>query len=341
MEYSCKWNTRSSSPEVRYYIESIAQDAGTSRDPLNFRNSKTILNALTTRIAGLDLTLFNHFAEAFKLDDLESHIQQTISSTFLAFEHLKSGFMAKAYFLPTDDAQGNPPSLSTFVKPVRAVYPDSPALEEVLKFLSTNTENTKMTADMLAVDCIDPAKSRLKLYVGSSHTLFESIVSTMTLGGNIKCTPAAINDLVELFRLVLDLGEEFSWKSELSVQNAFDQGLAHPFDLYGKMIYYFDIAPGTLLPDVKLYIPVCRFGKSDLAVANGLKTFLDVRGRGKYTDGFIRVLDKLAEGHDRRHNHRVQTFIACAFQGGSLSLTSYMNPGFYHARIKEQNENGS
>ena len=244
--------------------------------------------------------------------------------------------MIKSYFLPTGDSPGSPPTFAAFADPVRALSPKMTALDEVMAFVSNNPHGAVLNPDMLAIDCVEPAKSRLKLYVGSPHTSFESVVAVMTLGGKITGVDEAITELAELFHKVLGLKHDFPWQEDLSVQDPFDPGLAHPFDLYSNMVYYFDIAPGASMPDVKLYIPVIRYGKSDNEVATGLEQFLVSRDREQYFDGFRRMVEKLEAGHTPVSGHRVQTFIACAFQKGSLSLTSYMNPGIYHAHLKRQ-----
>lgn len=86
IEYSWKWNSPSGSPEVRYCIEGISSDAGRANDAHNYRETKQLVKKLATIIPDFDITLFDHFTEAFHLDDpekLNDQPQEPISSCLL------------------------------------------------------------------------------------------------------------------------------------------------------------------------------------------------------------------------------------------------------------------
>ncbi|OCK77494.1 aromatic prenyltransferase [Lepidopterella palustris CBS 459.81] len=344
LEYSWKWNSKDGNPEIRYCIEAIGSQAGKSEDPVNYFETEKLLLQLAPVLPGLDLTWFEHFTKAFDMHretNTNGKPEGPRTSMFIAFEHLDDRVVVKTYFLPSEDGRGSPPTFATFANAARTLSSNTKALEEVLKYVSSDPHGSTLIPDMLAIDCIEPSKSRLKLYVGSTHTSFESIISVMTLGGKIKNVENGIDQLRELFGLVLGLKKDFSWSDDTLVQDPFDANLAHPFDLYRNMTYYFDIAPGSALPDVKFYIPVIRYAKSDNDVAAGLARFLRLHGRGQFVDGFLTSLEKIRERHAAHSGHRIQTFIAAAFQkDGSLALTSYMNPGIYHSQIKARERAG-
>ncbi|KAE8346218.1 tryptophan dimethylallyltransferase-domain-containing protein [Aspergillus arachidicola] len=133
-----------------------------------------------------------------------------------------------------------------------------------------------------------------------------------------------------LFRMVLGLHDKFLQDEELPVQNPFQSSRAHPEDYYSGLRYHFNLAPGAQLPDVKLYLPVIRYGRSDADIALGLQRFMMSRHRGQYVDGYQRAMESINLRHKSGNGYRIQTYIACSFdQDGSLSLTSYLNPGVY------------
>ena len=97
-------------------------------------------------------------------------------------------------------------------------------------------------------------------------------------------------------------------------------------------MYYFDIAPGSPLPDIKFYLPTRRYGKDDLSIAQGLTKWMGDRGRGQYKEGYMRVLESLASHRTLEERVGLQTYISCCFQKGTLSMTSYMNPEIFDAQ---------
>jgi DMATS type aromatic prenyltransferase len=254
---------------------------------------------------------------------------------FVAFEHSSKGVVAKTYFVPPTDGTGSgaPPNWATFVEAVRSIVPHSKAMHEMIRF----TESAPgLNPDMLATDCVDPQKSRIKLYVGaSSGTSIKDMLFIMSLGGKVQVADQTAASLARLVQQVLGPEHEPGLEEKISVQTPFDTELAHPFDSYAKVVYYFDIAPKSDLPDVKLYIPVNRYGRSDSDVAAGLASWLHSEGRGQYVDGLLRALKDVSQKNSQGQGHGVQNFIAIAIRkDGTLDLTSYLNPGVYYTELK-------
>ncbi|KAI2629324.1 aromatic prenyltransferase [Hypomontagnella submonticulosa] len=347
-EYSWKWNSSSTdTPEIRYCIEAIGSHTGTSGDPFNYLETERLLvDELAPRLSQpqLDLTWHHHFTKALGISDRKPapmNPEAPPSSMFVAFEHVAKGTVVKTYYLPASDPEsGGAPTFTTFANAARGILHNTESLDAVMDYVARDPVGLTMTPDMLAIDCVDPTKSRLKLYASSPESSFASIVSVITLGGSISNMEKGIDELRSLLVSVLGLDHEaFSPTDELLVRDVFDAGLARAFDLYGRMTYYFDIAPNSALPDVKLYIPVIRYARSDDAVAAGLAEYLHSRQRGQYHEGFVRALSKIGEGHAEGSGHRLQTYLAVGFQrDGSLAITSYINPGVYHASLKQQQQ---
>ncbi|KAI1192370.1 aromatic prenyltransferase [Nemania serpens] len=343
-EYSWKWNGSSTdTPEIRYCIEAIGALTGTPDDPFNFLETERLLaDELAPRLSQppLDLTWHHHLTKALGIQDrkpVPTNPEAPPSSMFVAFEHVAKGTVVKNYYLPASDPEsGGAPTFTTFANATRGILENTNALDAVMDYVTSDPVGSTMTPDMLAIDCVGPAKSRLKLYASSPKSSFAFIASVMTLGGRIPSMDRGIEELRSLLTSVLGLdGEAFSSTDELVVRNPFDPSLAHAFDLYSRMTYYFDIAPNSALPDVKLYIPVIRYARSDDAVAAGLAEYLRGRQREQHHEGFVRALAKIGERHAQGSGHRLQTYLAVAFQrDGSLAITSYLNPGIYHTSLK-------
>ncbi|RKL25989.1 hypothetical protein BFJ72_g13880 [Fusarium proliferatum] len=320
-------------------IEAIGSYTGGPTDPYNYLETEKLLTQdLASSVSGLDLTWFHHFINAFGIDQRQvasDNPKAPKASIFVAFEHVLKGVIVKGYFLPSAAGSGGPPTFETFAGAARGVLTNTASLDAALDYVKNNEMGIDLVPDMLAVDCVDPTKSRLKLYVSSTATSFASIVSVMALEGSISDMDPGIKELELLLSLVLGREAPNSWDDELEVQGVFDKGLAHDFDLYERITYYFDIAPSSKVPDVKLYIPVIRFGRSDAAVASGLGQYPRLRQRDQFHDGFVRALGGIGARNLEESGHCLQTYLAVAFQrDGSLAITSYINPGVYHNELK-------
>lgn len=92
------------------------------------------------------------------------------------------------------------------------------------------------------------------------------------------------------------------------------------------MCYHFELQQANSLPDIKLYIPVKHYGKSDMKIAEGFVKFLRLYGRGKYAAGYITALKELAPLHQLESSSGIQSYISCALDKENLSVTSYFNP---------------
>lgn len=342
IEYSWKWNSSENDhPEIRFCVEPAGYNQGNNKLPgSKLRATDGILTQLAKRLPNIDLEWYHHFQDSLRISPCADSFppEDTLPGQGrrprmpLAFEFTPKGIVTKVYFTPPATSD-NMPSFNSFADAVRPIcYKETAALDEFMAYLSSDPVGATLRPDVLAIDCISALKSRIKLYAGTPMTTFTSAISTITLGGRIPAAQSSIDDLWALFCAVLGLDDKFSRDDELPVQNPFQPSRAHDADYYSGLLYYFNLAPGAQLPDVKLYLPVIRYGRSDADIAIGLQQFMISRQRGRYIDGFQRVMETIGHRHKAGNGHRIQTYIACAFdKDDSLSLTSYLNPGVYHS----------
>lgn len=300
VEYSWKWNTKDGAPDVRYTMDPIGNFAGTVLDPLNQESTKELLYQLSQVRPTLDLKWFRHFANAFFDTDKESYATQSqgrlVSTLALAFEFLKTGLSVKAYFGPKKIGQMNgPPPMDVWAHAIKGAAPESATMDGVAHFCKTDAEGSLLQPSMLVIDGVDPGKSRLKLYFQTPHTSFDSVRRILSMGGEIQGVDKGLKELEELVKLVLSLPSDFPASKNLPATQGYavkhfskDQHLVEGY------MYYFDIAPGSPLPDIKFYLPTRRYGKDDLSIARGLTKWMGDRGRGQYKEGYMRVLESLA-----------------------------------------------
>ena len=199
---------------------------------------------------------------------------------------------------------------------------------------------------MLAVDDKAPSKSRLKFYFQTPHTSFASVREIMTLGGLISIPEQQMQDLRTLISAVTGLDPSFSEDQEVPCAPEYDPAAKDNFVelpiLLSGYLYYFDIAPGAEMPDIKFYTPVRRYGRDDLALARGIMTWMQDHERGQYCESYLDMLQRLAQHRSLDAGKGLQTYVSCLFKkNGELDITSYIGPeAFDPARLNTVKANG-
>ncbi|KAI4122673.1 MAG: hypothetical protein LQ347_006426 [Umbilicaria vellea] len=327
VEYSWSWDSEQASPKVRYTLEAIGPDAGSTNDPFNQAMAVDLIREL-----GVNEEWFSHFSKAFVHSGDEASVTQQIlkspsdqSSVLVAFDLQKGGVAAKAYLIPVKAEQTGRSRLSVVTDAVRSLErPDLkfPAYNELRNFMSTDPSGSQLEIVSLAVDCVDPSKSRLRIYVRSSSTSWDHVCAILSMSGRLSNLDAGNtrSNLRELWRLVLSLDKHFSPSEDLPETE----------HQTGGVLYNFDIKPNNARPEAKLYIPAKHYAKNDLAAAEGLTTYLEGQGRARFVANYMRALEGVCTHRALESGRGLQTYIGCGLERESLSLTSYIAPEMYH-----------
>ena len=332
VELSWEWGRGGDIPIVRFSFEPIGPNAGTSLDQLNRYAAIRLVRQYQNLLPGCDLQLFDHFYE--NLIDFDQHTamderilpnhQGHQSRTFLAFDLGVDSVILKAYFIPTfkatqlgistwsviSDAIQNIPGYSP------SLYPGWNVLED---FVARSSYTSGLEAEIFAIDCVAPARSRLKLYMRSRSTSLASVEDVMTLGGLLLNDPGyhrCLTQLRKLWNLVLSLEGDFHATKQLRTKAHRTAGI----------LYYFDVKQGEAVPGVKLYIPVRHYGRDDLSIVDGLTTYLRSRGQCDFARKYLEALEEISSASALQRNCGLQTYLGSSFVEGELKLTSYIAP---------------
>ncbi|KIA75507.1 dimethylallyl tryptophan synthase GliD1 [Aspergillus ustus] len=338
IEYSWKWNTPTSKPDVRFTMEAINEFTGGPLDPLNQDASRRMLHRISEAVSSVDLTWVNHFFATLYDHDQSKYVAEAAAGAHFtttimtALEFLPKGLNLKTYFIPRRLGQtsGQIP-LAQWDESLAKLDPDNAAKAAVYEFLDGNHEGKLLSPFMLAVDDVIPAKSRLKFYFQTPHTSFASVREIMTLGGKIQVPEDQLNDLRTLIAAVTGLDTDFPEEEEVPCApeynpSAKDNFVELPILLQGYL-YYFDIAPGATLPNIKFYTPVRRYGRDDLSLAHGTMSWMKSHGRGEYCDRYLSMLQALSPHRPLDQGKGMQTYVSCLFRkNGELDITSYIGP---------------
>ncbi|KAI1261846.1 aromatic prenyltransferase [Xylariaceae sp. FL1019] len=341
IEYSWKWNTATAGarPDVRYCIEAIGQYAGRPLDPLNQDASIELLHRLQDAVPTVDLTWTNHFLATLFDHDRGKYADEAAkgahftSTIFIAPEWVDKGFNVKTYFLPrrhgaTVNAKGL--TLAQWEESFVQIDPGNKARDVLFDFLANDPEGQYLTPYMLAVDNVKPSKSRLKLYFIASRSSFASVRSIMTLGGRKRVAEDLLQELRSLICAVSGVDPGFPEDQETPFTAAhYTDDTKDNFgelpEILHSYVYYFDIAPGRALPDVKFYTPVRGYGPDDATLATNLMGWMEQRGRGRYNDEYMGVLEQLNRHRNLHDGKGAHIYLSCLIkEDGELDITSYL-----------------
>ncbi|KAL4984565.1 tryptophan dimethylallyltransferase-domain-containing protein [Aspergillus falconensis] len=329
LEYSWKLDTATSSPDVR-------------------SPSLELLQRLADILPRLDVSWTSHFLSAFYDHDKVKYVEESNSETgmplrstmLVCFEFGRNGTTTKTYMSPRKLGQQGFAPLPEYLSAIATLGP-SRALGVLTEFLNTSPEGPHLNPFMLAVDNVDPSSSRLKFYFATPRTSYKSIREVLTLGGR-RSDPileSKLRTIHELVKAVMPFPPDLPDDADIPVPehapappaqdptDSSDMANQRPAFTAGYQ-YYFDIAPGAALPDIKFYIPIRKAQMNDQTVTAGLASWMRDQGRGAFCDGYIRVLEGLADKRDLSEFHGLHTHICVMIRdNGEFDVTSYLAPG--------------
>ena len=295
IELSFSWKPSDSVPRIRYSVEPIGRSAGTTSDPLNVYSSAELVQKLHSSHSHVNLEWYRHFFRELLVPSL-NHANLKVqkqdahpSQIFLAFDLKDESTMPKVYFVPTLKAEiTNESRFSIVASSMAKLALSYPTLQDqfsmVSDYLHTFPTVSRPEVEIVAIDCVDPSFSRIKVYLRSRQTSFDSVIDMLSLGGRVKMDlEKGLSELEELWRLVLGLDEGFDKSQPLHFESHRTSGV----------LYYVELGVGRKRPKTKLYIPAKHYARNDYQVAFGLSTFLKARGKrladGAYLEGAMQL----------------------------------------------------
>ena len=341
IEYSWKWNTPTSDPDVRFTVEPINQFTGTALDPLNHSLTQELLHRLDNIMPTVDLTWFHHFLstlydhdKAKYMQEVESGVHPTTTMS-VAFEFVRKGMSTKTYFAPRKLGQAGLMPLPQWESVIRQLDPTNAALDVLNQFLESSPEGKMLNSFMLAIDNVHPSSARMKFYFQTPRTSFASVREIMTLGGRITGINEQLEDLHDLIKAVTALPADFPEDAKVPAADQYNPSAKDNFVelpiLLSGYLYYFDVAPGGTLPEIKFYTPVRRYGRDDLSLAKSITGWMEAKARGAYCQSYLRMLESLAEHRSLNEGQGLQTYVSCIFKkSGELDITAYLAPEAFH-----------
>ena len=270
IELSWDWCGGGDKPRVRFCMEPVGAQAGTSQDPTNCLAGPRFVQELRAACIGFNDTWFNHLAQALAVfDELrigEADVHD--SRMFLGFDLGDDGVATKAYFSSKFKAMATARTdldvLTTAIAGLPGICPVAyTAFQKFARFIERSAHSSNLELEGLSVDCVDPVHSRIKLYVRCVNSCLEPTEEIITLGGELCASlySRGLEELRLLWRLLF--GEQAGKLTRNESNSSRTAGI----------VYNFEFHRGLGIPIPKVYIPVRHYCPSDEHILRALEAY--------------------------------------------------------------------
>lgn len=282
VEVSWDWGFDCNQAIIRYSIEPVGSEAGSSHDPLNQYAGSRFMESMHELLPGADWQWSEHFRKEFCIfpkssepDNDEAHQ----SRFFAAFDLDGSIVTMKAYYFPAFKAKHiKQPKIEVLASAIARLPNCKPSDFSAFDLLQNYINSTpsrsagSLDIEILAVDCVHPQKSRLKVYARARQISFESVCTIVTLGGRLESSE--MNQSLQ----ELDILWRYLFSDDISSSDV-PAGAVPSLSLNSHrtagILYNFEIKPGCPLPVPKVYIPVRHNARSDSRVMQALRNYIE------------------------------------------------------------------
>ena len=271
LEISWDWGFDRQQATIRYSIEPIGPEAGSSLDPLNKYASGRFLQTMRELLPEADWQWSEHFQKEFCVfnESLEHGNEAHKSRFFAAYDLDGSVSTMKVYYFPAfkanESGQSKIDVLSSAITRLPSYAPcNFSAFDLLYNYINSSSVDGSLEVEILAADCVKPQHGRLKIYVRSRQTSLDSVKSIVTLGG-IFASPEMDQSLVEFGSL---------WSSLFSSTYSESLGTSSDNHRTAGILYNFEVRAGIPLPVPKVYIPVRHYTRSDEHVMGALEKYI-------------------------------------------------------------------
>ncbi|OJJ42730.1 hypothetical protein ASPZODRAFT_137127 [Penicilliopsis zonata CBS 506.65] len=330
------WNVSGSTESqstIRLGIEPVGFEAGTAVDPFNQAAVVRFMHSYEAAEVGATLTLFEHFRQdLFVGSDSYAALRAKIpegehtTQSFLAFDLDAGRVTTKAYFFPIlrslETGQSTTKVVSDSIlrlavkSPVWGVQTIA-ALSVMEAWMASYGGAAK--AEMISVDCVNEAESRIKIYVRMPHTSLRKVKDAYCLGGRLtdENTAEGLKLLDELWRTIFGVVDE---EAELPQNNHRTAGT----------IFNFELRPGKWFPEPKVYLPVRHYCESDMQIASRLQVFFGKLRWYSLEEEYCKHLEGLFPHQQLTSSTGAHTYLSFSYKKQKgVYMTMYYNPRVY------------
>ncbi|KAJ7802995.1 tryptophan dimethylallyltransferase-domain-containing protein [Mycena olivaceomarginata] len=312
---------RKGNMSVRFAFEPLSPFNGSSLPPRKSMPSLDILRGMPS----LDLTWSNICRRTLLFDppcpnENRVHFQHS-SQFFLGgdFETHANTIVGKVYFLPHVRAALEGVSDFSLVNNCISDLGVEDCWGPASSYFDSIPESNRPTIAMVAVDCLEPAKNRAKVYIRTQNSSFNDIVELLTLGGRISDEYVAqtVSAMRHLWRLFFPgVADDTPLSSKRGPE----------YYPTGFLIYYeMSLGRAVLVP--KVYIPVRHYCDSDSQIATALSRYFKDVGLDEVGERYHADLKQMFMHRDLATRTGVHTYVGiCTKDSDGPMIYNYLSP---------------
>ncbi|KAI1824031.1 aromatic prenyltransferase [Xylaria intraflava] len=293
-EYSFEMKGSSKLLDVRFVADFGELRPVNWENPLSSANTETVISSFASRAPGFDDTWYKSLHKSFDCSHLSAKAQWELideaghlSPLLIGFDILRDTplgsnsdtlpLMGKAYFIPCLAAAAQKTTRFQAIRtaiyqlPSICSYPNIlNALRVIEDYLSTKPNDWENGARFLSTDFISPDKARLKLYLRSPVSDFDTIWDYFTLGGRIP----GLDDVKDQYReFVMLLGGTGSDGDRTETPQAYAPGV-ETGNRRKSTTVYFSLDNRYPFPAPKVAFCARNVAANDALVVKGLDQWL-------------------------------------------------------------------
>nr|AAZ29613.1 putative dimethyl-allyl-tryptophan-synthase [Clavicipitaceae sp. US2005a]AEV21221.1 dimethylallyl tryptophan synthase [Periglandula ipomoeae] len=323
---------------VRYTYEPINEATGTDKDPYNTLAILESLQKLVQIQSGIDLEWFNYFKHELTLNGTESAYLrsndlvncQIKTQNKLALDLKGNQFALKVYIYPELKSTATGKSIHELIfGSVRKLSLEHPSIQPAFQVLDDYVASRNISAEtggeysalqprLLSCDLINPAKSRVKIYLLERTVSLSAMEDLWTLGG--RRTDPSTMDGLDMVRELWNLLE----------MPAGLQAYPKPYLQLGKIpneqlpsMANYTLHHNDPMPEPQVYFTV--FGMSDFKVTNALTVFFERRGWNEMARKYRVFLQESYPNDDLESLNYLHTYISFSYRSNKPYLSVYLH----------------
>ncbi|KAF6823673.1 tryptophan dimethylallyltransferase [Colletotrichum musicola] len=263
------WNfTKGDDGVIRYTFEPLGDNGGSVEDPFAGEIGKAMIPILSQVSSGVDMRWYEQILKKWFVTPEEATVARAnmpaflkrVPQLFLAYDMKRSQRILKAYFFPVlKHFALNVTTEKLVFDMIHELEPCGEALaktaEKLQRYIATCKEPCRV--EMMAIDCVDPAKARVKVYGRTTSNSRAVLADVLTLGGTQtdEATMKGVETAEKVWHLLLDEPEGMAAdqrKDACDMQN-----------LHKGICFAFELKQGEERIDIKAHLPWGQTARSD------------------------------------------------------------------------------
>lgn len=226
----------------------------------------------------------------------------------------RSGMVGKAYFLPHIRSKCTGTPQLQIVSDCIQKLGLSEQWSFVLAYLQHLPQHMSPTSEIVAVDCLHPDRSRVKVYMRTPASDLLSLLDLFTLGGKLsEATVACTKTIKHLWTLLFGEAQQVTSK--------------HPSHYASGFVVYFELSRSRPTPAPKLYIPVRHYASDDTAIAMAVMQYYRDAGLDEIGRSYLAHVESIFGGRRRLSDKTgIHTYVGVASRRDGPQVSVYYSP---------------